>query len=215
MASFRGTSQLVLALSFLTVPVWTALTQSPTSIACKTLQSAYPGQVVYGLTLNATLNDDYNEATQSYWSKANADLINLPACVFLPTAASDVAFAVKVLNQNPSVRWAAKGAGHNPNVGFSSAGGGVLIAMEKMNSTFLDDQNRAHIGAGSRWGPAQKVLDTYGRAVVSGRLGPVGVAGLTLGGGLSFLSTEYVSICYFWSSRNTLTSCRASPRITS
>jgi hypothetical protein len=194
MALFRSAAQTAFLLSPLFALAFAdSSQQSPASIACGSLQKTHPGQVVYGLSLNSSLNDDYTEATQKYWSKANSDPANLPECVFLPTAASDVASAVLVLNQNPSVQWAVKGAGHNPNVGFSSAGGGVLIALEKMNSTFLDDENRAHIGAGSRWGPAQSVLDSYGRAVVAGRLGPVGVAGLTLGGGLSFLSTEYVS----------------------
>jgi hypothetical protein len=63
--------------------------------------------------------------------------------------ASDGASVILVLNQSPSVEWTVKGAGHNPNVGFSSAGR-VLIALEKMNSTFLDFKNCAHFGTGSR-----------------------------------------------------------------
>ncbi|RMZ81649.1 hypothetical protein DV737_g2424, partial [Chaetothyriales sp. CBS 132003] len=150
----------------------------------------FPNQVAYNsITLNFTLNYEYEQATQRYWSMANAD--NVPACVFLPQVASDVAFAVQVLNNHSSVNWAVKGGGHNPNVGFSSTDGGVLIAMETMASVTLDDQKLAHVGAGARWGDALKALEPYGVAIVGGRLGDVGVAGYTLGGGLSFLSTEY------------------------
>ncbi|TVY68869.1 putative FAD-linked oxidoreductase, partial [Lachnellula suecica] len=38
-------------------------------------------------------------------------------------------------------------------------------------------------------------LEPFGVAVVSGRLGDVGVGGLTLGGGLSFLSGQYGLVC--------------------
>lgn len=86
-----------------------------------------------------------------------------------------------------------KGGGHNPNVGYSSTRDGVLLATHpNMATTTLDSNNYARIGPGCKWIDVAKVLDTYGRAVVSGRLGVVGAAGLTLGGGLSFLSTEYV-----------------------
>ena len=90
--------------------------------------------------------------------------------------------------------WGVKGGGHNPNVGFSSTQDGVLLSMEQnWATTRLDENNLAHVGPGSRWIDVATALDPYNRAVVSGRLGHVGAAGLTLGGGLSFLSTEYVS----------------------
>ena len=87
------------------------------------------------------------------------------------------------------------GAGHNPNVGFSSTKDGVLIAThEFMATTTLDSNNLAHVGPGNRWIDVAKALQPSNRAVVSGRLGVVGVPGLTMGGGLSFLSTQYVGL---------------------
>ena len=163
--------------------------------ACRTLQTVYPNQVVYnGLGLDPKNDYDYDQATQRYWSMANAD--NVPACVFLPETTDMTAFAVRVLNNYTSVPWAVKGGGHNPNVGFSSTAGGILLAMENMANTTLDDEELAHVGPGARWGDALAVLDAYGKAIVGGRLGDVGVAGYTLGCGLSFLSTEYVSTRY-------------------
>ncbi|KAM0276471.1 hypothetical protein ACHAQH_006736, partial [Verticillium albo-atrum] len=46
----------------------------------------------------------------------------------------------------------------------------------------------ASIGAGSRWTDALQVVEKYGLAVTGGRVGTVGVGGLTVGGGASFYS---------------------------
>ena len=141
-----------------------------TLAACQTLQDVYPNQVLYnGTGLDPEKDYEYDQATQRYWSLANAD--NVPACVFLPETANMTAFAVQVLNKYNTVRWAVKGGGHNPNVGFSSTAGGILLAMENMDDTTIDGQGYAHIGPGARWGDSMTVLDTYGKAVVGGRLG--------------------------------------------
>lgn len=163
--------------------------------ACKLLESEYPDEYAdSGIELfHIDLGIEYTRQRAAYWSLANAD--NKPACMFFPSSAQNVAFAVSVLNNYTDVPWAVKGGGHNPNVGYSSTKGGVLIAMEpNMATTTLDDDNLAHVGPGSRWIDVATELDGTGRAVVTGRLGHVGVAGLTLGGGLSFLSADYVSL---------------------
>ena len=168
---------------------------SPNALkVCKTLEARFPQQVAdSGLELNnLTLGPDYTQARTDYWSQANAQV--KPACIFFPASAQDVSFAVKTLNNYTDVPWGVKGGGHNPNVGFSSTQDGVLLSMEQnWATTRLDENNLAHVGPGSRWIDVATALDPYNRAVVSGRLGHVGAAGLTLGGGLSFLSTEYVS----------------------
>lgn len=49
------------------------------------------------------------------------------------------------------------------------------------------------IGLGNRWGQVYEYLNATGtgRMVVGGRLGPVGVPGLLLGGSMSFYSYQY------------------------
>ncbi|KAF7190653.1 putative FAD-linked oxidoreductase [Pseudocercospora fuligena] len=160
--------------------------------ACKAIQAQYPKQVAgSAFDLNVTLAFDYTQTRNDYWSLANADV--KPACIFFPGAADEIAFAVKTLNKYPTAPWSVKGGGHNPNVGYSSTQDGVLIATkENMAYTKYDPGTQlAHVGPGNRWIDVANVLQPYNRAVVSGRLGVVGAAGLTLGGGLSFLSTEY------------------------
>lgn len=160
--------------------------------ACKTLEQKYPQQVADSpLEANFTLGVNYRETRQDYWSLANADV--RPACIFFPTSAQEISFAVQTLNKYVNAPWGVKGGGHNPNVGYSSTQDGVLIATnENMAYTTLDSNNLAHVGPGCKWIDVATALDPYNRAVVSGRLGVVGAAGLSLGGGLSFLSTEYV-----------------------
>lgn len=160
---------------------------------CKTLEAQYPRQVADSSIelFNLAIGLTYTETRNDYWSLANADI--KPACIFFPQTAEEVQFAVVTLNKYPNAPWAVKGGGHNANVGFSSTQDGILIAThENMATTTLDSQNHAHVGPGCKWIDVAQALDPYNRAVVSGRLGVVGAAGLSLGGGLSFLSTEYV-----------------------
>ncbi|KAF8860556.1 FAD-binding domain-containing protein [Acephala macrosclerotiorum] len=147
------------------------------------------------LTLQAdALKPQWIDAQSHYWSAANADLY--PACAVFPTSAEEVSQIVSILQNNSDVNFAVKSGGHNPNVGFSSVDGGVLISMSNLSSTVLSqDQTTADIGPGARWLDVAEALDSSGVTVVSGRLGDVGVGGLTLGGGLSFLSAEYGLVC--------------------
>ncbi|KAM3414235.1 hypothetical protein BST61_g10892 [Cercospora zeina] len=157
--------------------------------ACKTLDDSYPDQVATN-GADIPLGLAYTQARTSYWSLANADV--RPACIFFPKTALEIQFAVQTLNKYSTAPWAIKGAGHNPNVGFSSTQDGVLIATQQfMATTTLDSNNLAHIGPGNEWLDVANALQSSGRAVVSGRLGVVGVPGVTMGGGLSFLSTQY------------------------
>lgn len=167
-----------------------------TTAVCNALYAAYPHQLVYdplgslgSKTLsNATL---YRTTRTDYWNGHNGD--NRAACAFYPGDAKAVAFAVTKLNQYPSVGFALKSGGHNANLGFSSVNGGVLISFRpNLASTVVSaDRQTADVGPGSKWDEAVTECGKYGKAVVGGRLGHVGVGGYTLGGGLSFLTSQY------------------------
>ncbi|KAL8695588.1 MAG: hypothetical protein Q9224_003321 [Gallowayella concinna] len=53
----------------------------------------------------------------------------------------------------------------------------------------------AKVGAGQRWGDVYKQLDAYNVTVVGGRVLDVGVGGLILGCGLSYLSDLHGLAC--------------------
>ncbi|KAI9048116.1 hypothetical protein LZ554_007911 [Drepanopeziza brunnea f. sp. 'monogermtubi'] len=142
----------------------------------------------------ALFTQTYLYAKLHYWSSANADFT--PACVVFPTSARDVSATIQVLLRYPDVPFATKSGGHNANVGFSSTDGGVLISMAMLNSTSISpDRKTAYLSPGARWMDAMTALEPYNVAVVGGRLGDVGVGGLLLGCGMSFLSAQHGMAC--------------------
>jgi FAD/FMN-containing dehydrogenase len=89
-----------------------------------------------------------------------------------PTSTEEVSQIVTILQNNTGVNFAVKSGGHNPNVGYSSTDGGVLISMSSISSTIISsDQKTADIGPGARWVQVAEALDPYGVTVVSGRVG--------------------------------------------
>lgn len=154
-----------------------------------------------------TSGSNYLTAKDHYWSAANAD--DTPACVAFPQNAEDVSTVVQILQNYTDVDFAMKSGGHNPNRGFSSVDGGVLISFSNLvSTTYISDSQTADVGPGSRWKEACEALEPHNVTVVGGRIGErffckredreaddhagdVGVGGLLLGGGLSFLSGQY------------------------
>lgn len=145
----------------------TAVTLPSATATCQLLSSLR----IETLTLEANgLDASWIDAQSHYWSAANADLY--PACVVIPKSVEEVARIVSILQNKTDVPFAVKSGGHNPNVGFSSVNGGVLISMSNLSSTVLShDQRMVDIGPGARWGEVVKALDGTGVTVVSGRLG--------------------------------------------
>jgi FAD/FMN-containing dehydrogenase len=84
-----------------------------------------------------------------------------------------VSQVVSTLLKYPDVTFAVKSGGHNPNVGWSSVDGAVLISLNQYlgNTTFNADENTADVGPGARWEDVIGALEPYNVAVVSGRLG--------------------------------------------
>lgn len=69
---------------------------------------------------------------------------------------------------------------------------GILISSVNMKTlTISEDKNTVAVGPGLRWTDVYTVLDGTGITVLGGRGSPIGVSGLLLGGGVSFLSYEY------------------------
>lgn len=82
------------------------------------------------------------------------------------------------------------------NPGFNSNENGVVISMRKFKDiTLSEDRSTAEIGFGLTWMEVYRALEPYGLTVTGGRVPSVGVAGLLLGGGLSFQNGEHGSSC--------------------
>lgn len=92
--------------------------------------------------------------------------------------------------------FAVKGGGHARDVGFSNADAGVTIDLVRMGTVELSqDKKTVKVGAGARWADVFSTLEKDNLTVVGGRVSDVGVAGLTLGGGISFFSARHGLAC--------------------
>ncbi|PBP27987.1 putative FAD binding domain containing protein [Diplocarpon rosae] len=141
----------------------------------------------------AQYDTQYAYAKSHYWSDANAEFT--PACVVFPRCAEDVSGVIQILLKYPEVTFATKSGGHNANIGFASTDG-VLISMAQLNSTTISaDRTTAYLSPGATWMDAVGALEPYNKAVVGGRLGDVGVGGLLMGCGMSFLSAQHGLAC--------------------
>jgi len=141
---------------------------------------------------NATsLNLTYTNTTRTYWNAANS--ADRPACIVYPTTAAHVSVAVQALRKYNSVPFSVKSGGHQFNRGWSSTDGGVLISFRPNLATIRlsDDCSVVEVGSGARWLEVISALDPLNKTVVGGRIGHVGVGGYTLGGGLSYLTSQY------------------------
>ena len=112
-----------------------------------------------------------------------------PALIVRPADASDVVRAL-ALAQREGYEVAVKGGGHSL-AGYGTTEGGLLIDLSELREIHVDAGARsALVGAGVRAGALAAALHAHGLAVPLGDSPDVGVAGLTLGGGIGWLSRK-------------------------
>ena len=86
---------------------------------------------------------------------------------------------------------AVKGGGHSAP-GFGTTDGGVQLDLTLMRHVHVDPSARtARVGGGATWGDFNYATHAYGLATPGGIVSTTGVAGLTLGGGIGYLSRGY------------------------
>lgn len=130
--------------------------------------------------------DGWDDAV-SVW---NAMTANRPALVVQPQSASDVASAV-AFARDRGLRLSVKGGGHHI-AGIAVAEGGVLLDMSAMRDVEVDPSARlASVGPGCLLADVDAATQAHGLATVLGFISQVGVAGLTLGGGLGYLTRRF------------------------
>ncbi|KAI0260039.1 FAD-binding domain-containing protein [Gloeopeniophorella convolvens] len=111
------------------------------------------------------------------------------ACSVEPGSVQDISQILGVLGATRTP-FAVKGAGHATNPGFSSTSG-VEVALIRFKELNIDTAaGTVDLGAGLTWDEVYAALNSSGFNVVGGRIPTVGVAGLTLGGGYSFMSSQ-------------------------
>ncbi|KAF8263463.1 FAD-binding domain-containing protein [Lactarius quietus] len=112
------------------------------------------------------------------------------ACSVEPGSASDVG-AILVILGSTRTPFAVKGGGHAFNPGFSSTSG-VQISMNRFDTLELNNATGTFVaGSGVILDQAYAFLNSTGFNIIAGRIPTVGISGLTLGGGYSFMSNQY------------------------
>jgi len=113
-----------------------------------------------------------------------------PALVLQPASAADVAAAVGFARAH-GLLLGVKGGGHNI-AGTAIAEGGLTLDLSGLCQLTVDPEARlAHVGPGCRLADVDRATQAHGLATPLGFISKVGVAGLTLGGGLGYLTRRF------------------------
>ncbi|MGW6932747.1 FAD-binding oxidoreductase [Lentzea sp. NPDC054927] len=115
-----------------------------------------------------------------------------PAAVARCTSPADVQACVEAVRLRAPI--AARSGGHS-YAGYSSPENGLQIDLRGLADIEVLPGDQVRIGAGAQLGEVARVLAESGRCLPTGTCPSVGVAGLTLGGGIGVLSRKYGLTC--------------------
>jgi FAD/FMN-containing dehydrogenase len=131
-----------------------------------------------------TPNDDAYEQVRRVW---NGAIDRRPAFIARCGTTEDVVAALR-FGRRHDLPIAVRGGGHSIP-GYSTCEGGLLIDLQPMSSVVVSAHNRtANVGAGVLWRGLDAAAQAHGLATPGGEISHTGVAGLTLGGGIGWLS---------------------------
>ena len=144
------------------------------------LQSQLRGRVI------APEDSDYDAARKVY----NGMIDRRPGAIAQVSDAADVIQCVRFAREN---QWplAIRSGGHNAS-GLGVCDDGLVIDLRRLRSVRVDAETQTvRVDAGCQWGDVDHATHIFGLAVPSGFISTTGVAGLTLGGGLGYLTRKY------------------------
>jgi hypothetical protein len=96
--------------------------------------------------------------------------------------------------QTKSVPLAARSGGHS-YAGYSTPNQGLVVDVRAMNSVTVNADGTAVVGAGARLFDVYSAVAAAGRCIPAGSCPTVGVAGVTMGGGIGVLARQYGLTC--------------------
>jgi FAD/FMN-containing dehydrogenase len=136
--------------------------------------------------LLAPADTGYEDATRLW----NGMIDKAPALVVQPTGTADVIEAVNFAREH-DLALSVRGGGHNI-AGTALVDGGLTIDMSRLRGIVVDPQARtATVQPGCLLGEVDRETQLHGLATPLGFISEVGVAGLTLGGGLGYLTRRF------------------------
>jgi FAD/FMN-containing dehydrogenase len=129
---------------------------------------------------------DYDEARAVY----NAMIDKHPAAIALCRDAADVVACVR-FGRAHGLTLAVRGGSHNA-AGLGVWDDALVIDLSLMRSATVDPANgTVRVDGGCTWGDVDHATVGFGMATPSGFIASTGVGGLTLGGGVGYLSRRF------------------------
>jgi len=144
--------------------------------------------------LMASFDGQLLRAGEEGWDDAvlmwNGMVPKVPALVLRPASARDVVTGV-TFARDRGLLLSIKGGGHNI-AGTAIAENGLTLDMSGMRDITVDPVAKlADVGPGCLLQDVDRATQAHGLATVLGFISEVGVAGLTLGGGLGYLTRRF------------------------
>ncbi|HEY7778885.1 MAG TPA: FAD-binding oxidoreductase [Ktedonobacterales bacterium] len=128
----------------------------------------------------------YEEARKVY----NGMIDRHPALIVRCVDVADVISAVNFAREQ-GLTLAVRGGGHN-GPGLGTCDDGVVIDLARMKGIRVDPAAKTvRVDGGCTWGEVDHATHPFGLATPSGFVSTTGVGGLTLGGGIGYLSPIY------------------------
>lgn len=131
-------------------------------------------------------DDGYTEKCKVY----NAMIHKKPGMIIKCVDAADVINAVNFGREN-NLSVAVRGGGHNGG-GLGTCDDGLVIDLSGIKYVHVNPEEKTvRVGGGNLWGEVDHATHAFGLAVPAGIISTTGVGGLTLGGGIGYLSRKY------------------------
>jgi FAD/FMN-containing dehydrogenase len=157
---------------------------STTSGRVEALRSAMAGPVLLP-------GDEGYDKARAIW---NGDIDRRPTAVAQCRTPDDVAAALRFAQQE-GLEVAVRGGAHAFS-GNAVCDDGLMIDLSAMREVRVDPESRrAVVGGGATWVDVDGATQAHGLAVTGGTVSHTGVAGLTLGGGMGWLTKKLGLTC--------------------
>lgn len=150
-------------------------------------QIADSGTVV----IRSTDSDFAATRREAVW---NGSITRLPSAIVQPATTQQVADTVKAL-RSAGCDFTVRGGGHG-FAGNAVAEGAVMLDLSRLGGVAVyPSSRRVLVGGGAKWADVDAATAPYGLALAGGMISHTGVAGLTLGGGIGWLSSQQGLTC--------------------